>query len=249
MQPLFTISTTCYFRIKSLPATPTLTASTSSNSPRATPTLPTIEEAPPKEETDEPPSTISNLASPPSDTATTPDLLTVHADRKSVNSKRSKSVFKRVKKSFKKISKKPTSSNLDNDITSAAADSPTEDVDEDDDVYHEHENEPQTSKGKPTSLKLPTQSDSSPLSSPVFVRQSSTDSTNDYVILSLNNRNHDNKLDDDMAIHKLSFSTYSQTLCIANVRGHCLAFEFSLKPTNKKSQVRCTSNNLILLIF
>jgi hypothetical protein len=60
--------------------------------------------------------------------------------------------------------------------------------------------------------------------------------SHDYILVSPNSCNHDNRDMEDVAIHQMSISPHSQTICVANVTGHCFAFNFSLVPINRKPQ-------------
>lgn len=241
MQPLFTISACCYF--KQLSATPTSQTQLTTPSP-VTP-LPKIEETDEskKEESAKTPSseaTPSTLTVTPPATPTTPDLLSPENERKLVHSKHKKSVFNKAKKGAMKKLKKLKKA----DDAKPSGESAIE-VDDEEEEIDDNEGstidttDAITPKDKPSTLPL-----STPPSPGIFIRNVSTES-NDYVIVSLNNRNYGSKCD-SMAIHKLSFSSYTQSLCVATPTGHCLTFEFSLQPISRKPQVM---NNYWLIII
>ena len=263
MQPLFTISTSCYFRSESSPTdhapnrSPRPNRKTSSEqetiheepptpaTPTSAPPIPIL--SPPVPDVniiEEPDSETTPISDAPTPSSEAPPLL---GGTSSPNSVSRKSVISREKKSFLKKafkSKKKKKGSESSDVEGGArggAETPddTESLDGMEDGSLPDE-DPNKSPPKPKHL-------------PLFTRKKSTDSLkavsasdggsvgrkspDDYVVVSLIN-NVPCKKSEELAVHQSYFCPYSQNLSVANISGHVLVFDFSVTPTDHKPQVQ-----------
>lgn len=258
MQPLFTISTSCYFKSEPCPSD-----HTPNRSPQGYRKLisghdiiqeeqPTSLLSPPSdvsilEEPDSETTPISDVATP---TIETPPILETTSSplgRKSVVSREKKSVFRKAKKGLKMKMKKKGSESPDIGGAVGGAVGGGEEAHSDDSNEESGGEEEQLSRTPSKPKHLPLE---------VFTRKKSSDSLkalsvtegvgvsgggdskspDDYVVVSLIN-NVPCKKSEELAVHQSYLCPYAKHLSIANISGHVLVFGFSVSPPDYKPQV------------
>ena len=280
MQPLFTISTSCYFNTSFIihpgitppPRNHTPgTSSPHSQSPRVSVvsaikerressgsspqindevTTPTILTTPP-DNTDE--NNLDSTEAKPILSGGGATHLDIGEERKVVQSTKRKSILGKAKKgALKRIKSKKhkiTSSEGSPEISpSSSPVSSNKDLPEDGDIDDELDEEEvivkEKSKNPPKFLPLKPKSPVPIGDSHKKTSTSSLDSrgspratpSEEYLAVSMVQRSHSNEAE-EIAIHQIKFDVYSQNLCVANVSGHTLVFDFSLMPCERKPQV------------
>ena len=277
MQPLFTISTSCYFNTK-FSIYPGITPPPRNHTPGTgsphtqSPRVSVVSEKKEKErkessgsspQTNEEVTTPTILTTPPENTDSveeTPILsgggathLDIGEERKAVHSSKKKSILGKAKKgALKRIKSKKhkiTSSEGSPEISpSSSPVSSKKDLREDGNIDEELDNEEvivkEKTKEPPKFLPLKSKNPVPTGESRKKTSTSSLDSksgskltpSDEYLAVSMVQRSHSNETE-DVAIHQIKFDVYSQNLCVANVSGHTLVFEFSLMPYERKPQV------------
>ena len=273
MQPLFTISTSCYFKSEQSPTDHApnrsprphrktsseqetireepLTPATPTSAPPISILSPPIPDVNIIEEPDSETTPISDAATPSSEA---PPLLGGTSSpnpvsRRSVISREKKSVFKKAKKGIKSRMKKKGNESPDVE-GGARGGAETPDDTESVDGMEEGSIPDDESPTKPKHLPLFTRKKSSDSLKAVSVTEGGGSSVgrrspDDYVVVSLIN-NVSCKKSEELAVHQSYFCPYSQNLSVANISGHVLVFDFSLPPSEHKPQVHV---HVLLLIF